>query len=116
MVLIIGGRYQGKLDFARERFGLVQYASMFRKIYSVLRSFSPSCRIGGPGFNDWSDPARIRQMVKLMSSQDFTPDFYSAYIYPVVKDSQGSLSISEDPDTGISRIRAFAETVRSAAS
>ena len=101
-------------DAARERFGLVQYASMFRKIYSVLRSFSPSCRIGGPGFNDWSDPARIRQMVKLMSSQDFTPDFYSAYIYPVVKDSQGSLSISEDPDTGISRIRAFAETVRSA--
>ena len=101
-------------DAARERFGLVQYASMFRKIYSVLRSFSPSCRIGGPGFNDWSDPARIRQMVKLMSSQDFTPDFYSAYIYPVVKDSQGSLSISEDPDTGISRIRTFAETVRSA--
>ena len=101
-------------DAARERFGLVQYASMFRKIYSVLRSFSPSCRIGGPGFNDWSDPARIRQMVKLMSSQDFTPDFYSAYIYPVVKDDQGSLSISEDPDTGISRIRTFAETVRSA--
>ena len=99
-------------DEERDQFGLVQYARMFRRIYTVLREFSPSCRIGGPGFNDWSDPAKIRQMIRLMSSHGIVPDFFSAYIYPMTADASGNMHLSSDPDEGIRRMQIFADTVR----
>ena len=103
--------YMYTSDEERESFGLVQYAGMFRKIYQLLRSFSPGCRIGGPGFNDWSGHARIRQMIRLMSSHGITPDFYSAYIYPVNSGPDGTMHLSEDPEEGLTRMKIFAETV-----
>ena len=99
-------------DEEREHFGLVQYAGVFRKIYQVLRSFSLKCRIGGPGFNDWSDKSRIRQMIRIMSTHGITPDFFSAYIYPMKSGDSGIMHLSEDPDEGIRRMRIFSETVR----
>ena len=95
----------------REQFGLVQYAGMFRKIYSVLRSFSNACHIGGPGFNDWSDPSRIPQMIRLMSSHGVVPDFFSAYVYPMTTEDSDTMHLSDDPDEGIRRMRLFAEAV-----
>ena len=98
-------------DEERAHFGLVQYAGMFRKIHQVLRSFSGSCKIGGPGFNDWSDPAKVRQMIRLISSHGVTPDFFSAYIYPMKSDEGGTMRLSEDPDEGIRRMQSFVQTV-----
>lgn len=106
--------YMYTSDEERESFGLIQYAGMFRKIYHVLRSFSSKCRIGGPGFNDWSDRSRIRQMVRLMSSHGVVPDFFSAYIYPMRSDDSGTMHLSGDVDEGLTRIKVFADVVRSA--
>ena len=96
---------------AKESFGLVQYSKIFRKIYSVIRSFSEKCRIGGPGFNDWSSPGKVHQMVRLLSSKDIVPDFFSAYSYPVEISDLGT-TLSTNPRTGYERIRLFADTVR----
>ncbi len=95
---------------AKETFGLIQYIRVFRKIYSVIRQFSDTCRIGGPGFNDWSSPEKAVQAVRLMSSHGAVPDFFTAYIYPLdIED--GVVSLSPDPDTAVSRIRLFSKTV-----
>ena len=96
---------------AKETFGLIQYAKAFRKIYSVIRGFSEKCRIGGPGFNDWSSPGKVLQAVRLLSAHGIIPDFFSAYCYPV-NISGDSISLSSDPETGIRRIELFAGTVR----
>ncbi len=98
-------------DEEREKFGLIQYAGIFRKIYSVLRSFSASCRIGGPGFNDWSDTEKIRHMVRLMSSHGIVPDFFSAYLYPLESRREG-MTLSGNPMESADRLRLFAEAVR----
>ena len=96
-------------DAERERFGIVQYAEMFRRIYLLIRSFSASCRIGGPGFNDWSDVSKIRQTIQLITSHGVTPDFFSAYSYPILFNSEGRSSISDEDKLSFERIRRFTE-------
>ena len=96
----------------REHFGIVQYAEMFRRIYQLIRSFSPSCRIGGPGFNDWSDISKIHQAIQLLTSFGVTPDFFSAYSYPIEISKEGRSSLSEEVNLGFERIRTFTEIVR----
>ena len=96
---------------AKETFGLIQYTKIFRKIYSIIRNFSDKCRIGGPGFNDWSSPGKVQQAVRLLSSHNIVPDFFSAYIYPIeLTDSEAVLS--PDPETAKSRVELFSGTVR----
>ena len=99
-------------DAERERFGIVQYAEMFRRIYLLIRSFSASCRIGGPGFNDWSDVSKIRQTIQLITSHGVTPDFFSAYSYPIQINSEGRSSLSDEDKMSFERIRRFTEIAR----
>ena len=98
---------------ARETFGFIQYVKVFRRIREIIRQFSTRCRIGGPGFNDWSHPGKIQQAIRLLASHDTVPDFFSAYIYPVVIED-GKTSLSGDPETAGRRIEAFAASVRNA--
>ena len=94
----------------KESFGLLQYVRTFRRIRSIIRGFSDRCRVGGPGFNDWSSKEKVTQAVRLLASDDAQPDFFSAYIYPM-EIEDGTVFLPEDPDTAKMRASLFADTV-----
>lgn len=96
----------------KESFTYIQYMKSFRKIRSILHSCSPGCQIGGPGFNEWSSPDEVDRMLQLFSSHDSVPDFFTAYLYPIEKNVDGSLFISADSDFLFKKARIFAERVR----
>ncbi len=96
---------------SEESFNIHQYIRHFKKIYKILRSYSDVYQIGGPGFNDWHSEKTTENILKLMNSQTVTPDFYSAYAYPLEENDQGIMQISEDPDVLYKRLRFFSETV-----
>lgn len=103
----------------RENFGLIPYMQQFRKLYRILRSFSGKCRIGGPGFNDWSSQEAIESFLRLYQQYRITPDFFTVYAYPVVdyvpEQTGGQFIIlSGDRKLSIRRIRSFTKAVRAA--
>ncbi|MBQ1312046.1 MAG: hypothetical protein IIY55_09375, partial [Blautia sp.] len=87
-----------------ESFSFRQYLKVFRLVYQKIRSFSPFCRIGGPGFNDWSEPGRISRTIDLMKQQNAVPDFFSAYLYPVHFDPESQKTVSLSPSLAVERI------------
>lgn len=97
----------------REVFGFTQFAGVFRRIYDIIRSFSAKCRIGGPGFNDWSDPARIGSAYKTLMAYGKEPDFFSFYLYPLeISDRPGAI-LSTNPELASRRMEQVAEIIRS---
>lgn len=88
-------------------FTISQYVFEFQKIYSIIRSYSEKCRIGGPGFNDWIDPSHVRKGLRRLHTAGFSPDFYTIYLYPIVHEGTGTPEISDNPHLLLDRTEHF---------
>lgn len=93
-------------------FSFIQYLRVFRRIQKIIRRYSAKARIGGPGFNRWDKPGQIQRTLDQMKAEQSIPDFMTLYLYPMKKESDGILSILDDPDVLIRRLQSFVEASR----
>ena len=85
-------------------FPFTEYLKVFQRLYRLIRSFSSSCKIGGPGFNDWTKDSRLLRTTDLMKSHHAVPDFFSIYLYPVAFDTNSQI-LSLDPVLALERLK-----------
>lgn len=96
-------------------YDLRKYAREFKRLYSIIRTYSPNCRIGGPGFNDWGRMDNIAEYLHTFRRMSVTPDYYSVYAYPIVDAPDGSgPMLSSDPALLYNRLQAFATQIHAA--
>lgn len=90
------------------------YIQYFRKIQDIIKQYSPSTRIGAPGFNSWDNPQRFIELLKIFESNDAVPDFATAYIYPMTRGNypDSSLVISSDEAIVEKRIHLLSSSLR----
>lgn len=87
-----------------ENFSFHKYMLYYQKILSVIRSYSSSCKVGGPGFNQWDNPQKLEDILEQYSSYQIEPDFITAYVYPLTSDGS-TASLSPDEDLSLKRMQ-----------
>lgn len=94
-----------------ENFRPSKYLEYFQKIYAVLRSYSPTCQIGGPGYNDWGGPDTLKHFLGMFARTQHSPDFFSAYLYMIDKTGPNRYAICKDPSAIKKRLNLLQEEV-----
>ncbi|MDD6352360.1 MAG: hypothetical protein PUG16_08210 [Lachnospiraceae bacterium] len=92
-------------------FTFSQFASRFRKIVKIIRTYSRGARIGGPGFNGWGDQNQSRKKIHRLASSSFQPDFYTIYLYPLVDANGEKRVLSKDVQLLKKRVDLFEKTL-----
>lgn len=98
-------------DFDKS-YPLWSYAETFRAFRDILHRFLPGCEVCGPGFNDWSDPSQIQEVLDVLSRADALPDSFSVFLYPVYG-RPGDYRISSDPGLISARLTDFCQRAQS---
>lgn len=83
------------------------FVDYFQKIYSIIRSYSPHCKIGGPGFNNWESGDILHNYLSIFKHQKNIPDFFSAYLYSINKPEDNKYVICDDADIIKKRLQIF---------
>jgi beta-xylosidase len=95
-----------------EIFPLSKYIRYFKRLKELIKTYAPECQVGGPGFNQWNNPQLLTKIYEMMQAAQATPDFLTAYIYPLTSDGADA-SISSDEDLAIKRIKEISEITKS---
>lgn len=103
--------YDFTSDTGEEKFGLYQYAGIFKKLYQIIHSYSRNCQVGGPGYNNWADEDE-EKIIRYLKVNGVKPDFYTLYCYPLMLDERGKLMISDDPNILYKRVKGFSESLQ----
>jgi len=86
-----------------EIFPFTKYAYYFGKIKNCIKEYLPTCKVGGPGFNDWKSPNSILNLFKVFDSYQTFPDFLTAYVYPLTSNMPDAI-ISNNENLLLERI------------
>ncbi len=100
--------FTSQFERDRENFSFYQFTREFQKICRIIHQLAPQAKIGGPGYNNWSDRSLMRSSLHLMETQPEKPDFYTVYAYPVVR-LDNRMVFSDDPDLLYRRMQTFHE-------
>ncbi|MCR4744431.1 MAG: hypothetical protein K5894_04290 [Lachnospiraceae bacterium] len=95
----------------KKDFPFARYSFYFKKIKGIVKELLPECMIGGPGFNSWGNKEEIAEILEIMEKQEASPDFITAYIYPLT-DSSTVAEVSKNPDLPKERMKFLADFVK----
>lgn len=61
------------------------YAERFQFVYQTIKSFVPSAKVGGPGFNTFIPVSCLESTIRELIRRHLAPDFISFYLYPYIR-------------------------------
>ncbi|MDR1017819.1 MAG: hypothetical protein LBM02_03870 [Lachnospiraceae bacterium] len=99
-------------DDDMKEFSMYNYARFYKKVHDIIQEVGLTCKIGGPGFNDWSEPKNVHAILSYLERENVCPDFFTTYLYPLVIENN-RLSLSLDENLINKRLTLFCDTLKS---
>ena len=81
------------------------YAEYLSRVQELIRTYIPGAAVGGPGYDSNLYRPAPEQILRAYARHNLHPDFFSASLHFLKKQSSDSVSISSDPDYLISNCR-----------
>ena len=81
------------------------YAEYLSRVQKLIRTYIPGAAVGGPGYDSNLYRPHPEQILRAYAQHNLHPDFFSASLHFLKKQSSDSVSISSDPDYLISNCR-----------
>ena len=81
------------------------YAEYLSRVQKLIRTYIPGAAVGGPGYDSNLYRPAPEQLLRAYARHNLHPDFFSASLHFLKKQSSDSVSISSDPDYLISNCR-----------
>lgn len=72
------------------------YVNRFQFVYETVKSFVPSAKVGGPGFNTFMNISYLEDVLKELLKKHLVPDFISFYLYPYIHPGGSGLTEAGD--------------------
>ena len=81
------------------------YAEYLSRVQKLIRTYIPGAAVGGPGYDSNLYRPHPEQILRAYAQHNLHPDFFSASLHFLKKQSSDSVSIRSDPDYLISNCR-----------
>ena len=87
------------------------YAEYLSRVQELIRTYIPGAAVGGPGYDSNLYRPAPEQILRAYARHNLHPDFFSASLHFLKKQSSDSVSISSDPDYLISNCRKLRDII-----